>query len=349
MRTVISHLIVPLLMGLIMTVAYLGGFHKPEPKGVPVAIVGSVQTAGPIAAQVQSASHGVLRVSTVPDAATASAELKKLHLAGAFVPSPSKPTLIKASAAAPSEDSVVTKVFTNVAARSDRPLTVQDVVPLPESDPIGQNAFFYLVTLSVASYATAIGIGAAGNTRRFRERLGLLGAAALTISTVEFFFARVCFDMFGGHGWAVWGLSLAYSLIVMGIGVGLHALVGRLTTLILSSMFVALNFTSSGGVLAPRLQSGFFDWLHDFWIGSGFVQAAQHILYFPDSAIGSSVWILVGWAIFAVLCLLVAKLVERRRAQAQLAEARQSTQHRHHDGLTDDEETALELEEDVAV
>ena len=55
LKTVLSHVIVPILMGLVMAAAYLGGFHKPAPHHVPVAVVGQAETAGPIAAKVQHA------------------------------------------------------------------------------------------------------------------------------------------------------------------------------------------------------------------------------------------------------------------------------------------------------
>ncbi|WP_040634972.1 membrane protein [Mobilicoccus pelagius] len=354
MRTVISHVVPPILMGLVMTLAYLGGFHKPEPHGVPVAVVGSAATAGPVAAQIRSATGDMLDVVTVPSVDAAKEQLTTLHISGAYVPSKTHPTLLAATAEAPSNAQLVKDVFTEVAAKQDKPLTVTDVVPLTTQDPLGQNAFFYLVTLSVASYATAIAIGAAGSTRRFRERLGLLVGAAFVISTAELAFATVLFDMFGGHGGPVWAVSFLYSLIVLGIGVGLHTVVGRFSTLLFSAMFVALNFTSSGGVLAAEMQPGFFGWLNAFWIGGGFLDVMRHLVYFPHASVTHGVWVLTGWFLFGCACLALSHHIHWRR---ELAEAtaddhqrlRETLRRLGQDGLTREQALELELQEDVAV
>ncbi|MEH0109626.1 hypothetical protein V6N00_07895 [Tersicoccus sp. MR15.9] len=354
MSTVISHIAVPIVMGLVMALAYFGGFHKPEPHDVPVAIVGQAQQVGPVAAQVQLALGDKVAVTTVPDAATAQDQLRHQKIAGAFVPDAARPTLMTASAASATTTDVVTKIFTAVAAKQGHPLTVQDVVPLGEGDPMGQNGFFYLVTLSVGAYATAIAIGAAGSTRRFRERLGLILGSTVVLSTAELAVATILFDMFPGHGAQVWGLSALYTATVMAVGVGLHALVGRFSTLLFSAMFVAVNFTSSGGVVQPALQPGFFGWLHDFWIGSGFLQVMAHLMYFPDTDVSGAFAILIGWLLFGIGALAVSHAVLRRRKRlsvlvARHDELRRALHRQRTDGLSEQQARELELEEDVAV
>ena len=160
--------------------------------------------------------------------------------------------------------------------------------------------------------------------------------------------------MFGGHVLATWALSLLYTAGVLTVGVGLHPIVGRFATLLYSAIFVALNFTSSGGVFAPVMQPSFFGWLHDFWIGSGFVEALRRIVYFPDASIAGPLTILFGWLVVGLLCLAAGCAVEQRRvARARELEEAASrpvgrhAEHAHHDEL--DPETEEELEENVAV
>lgn len=306
-----------------------------------------------LTATIQTGVGERLDVQTVPTEAEAQTRLRELKISGAFVPGP-KPTLLVASASSDSTTSAVEKIFTTVAAAQGAPLAVRDVVPLDETDPIGQNGFFSLVTLSVGSYATAIAIAAAGATRRFRERLGLLIGAAVLTASAQLAFASILFGMFPGHGAAVWGLSVLYSLTVMAIGVGLHVVVGRFSTLLFSAMFVALNFTSSGGVFQPAMQPGFFGWLNAFWIGSGFLRTLNHVLYFPDADATHGVSILIGWLLFGGGCLALAHYVDfRRRHLARLARTNESLRslldRARTDGLTPRQAMELELEEDVAV
>ena len=42
------------------------------------------------------------------------------------------------------------------------------------------------------------------------------------------------------------------------------------------------NAGVSGGVFAPELQPAFYARMHDFWIGSGFIESVRRLMYFPD-------------------------------------------------------------------
>jgi len=314
LRSLLPHLLLPVLMGAIMALAYLGGFHKPEPHHLPVAVVGQAETAGPVAAAIQQKLGDAVDVTTVPDETAARDALKHLTISGAFVPGTKEATLLTVPAASDTTDTVVQRIFRGVAEQQGVHLTVKPVVALGEDDPSGQNAFFFLVALSVGSYATSIAIGAAAGKRRFRDRLLLGGGAAVVISTVYLLIAAGMYGMFPGHVAAVWALSLVYTAAVLSIGIGLHPVVGRLCTLIYSSLFVALNFTSSGGVFAPAMQPGLFGWLNQFWIGSGYVDAVRRVVSFPDVSLARPLWILFGWLAAGAVCLLIGFAAERRRA-----------------------------------
>jgi uncharacterized membrane protein len=82
------------------------------------------------------------------------------------------------------------------------------------------------------------------------------------------------------------------------------------------TLFVMLNFTTSGGVFAPTLQPGFFAALHSFWIGSGLVEAGRRLLYFPSLGIGHQVLVLALWAVAGAALMAVAASVEKRRTPA---------------------------------
>lgn len=354
MRTVLSHMLTPIVMALIMALCYFGGLHRPDPRELPVAVVGSVETAEPVAARLQQAAGDRLDVRTVATPEEATRQLRTQQIHGAYVPSAQRPTLLVASAASHPATSVATQVFTTSAAAQGRPLTVQDVAPLPASDPIGQNAFFYLVALSIGAYATAIAIAVAGASRRFRERLILSAAASVVVPTVLLAAASIAFDMFAGHGPAVWALSVGYALIVISLSVGLHTFIGRYSTLVFNALFVALNFTSSEGIFPTSMQPPFFEWLASFWVGAGFIDVLTRILYLPELDISHALGILAGWLLVAAGTLAAAHHTERRRRRAAAFVAsheglRKALAGRRSDGLTEREAMELELAEDVAV
>jgi hypothetical protein len=81
-------------------------------------------------------------------------------------------------------------------------------------------------------------------------------------------------------------------------------------------LFVMLNFTSAGGVFAPTMQPGFFASLHSFWIGSGLVEAARRLLYFPALGIGGQVLTIAMWTAAGLALATVAGIRESRRSPA---------------------------------
>lgn len=350
---VLSHILVPLLMTIVMGLCYFAGFHHPDPHGLRVEVVGPTAEAGAIAASLEERLGEKLEVTTVPDEATAAAHLKERRITAAFVPSPTAPKLLTASAGSEAATNVAVKVFTAVAGKQGKPLAIDDIVPLTENDSAGQNAFFALVVMSIGAYATAIAIAAAGASRRFVERLGLAIGAGIAIPLIVLGIATILFDMFAGHGLSVLAISIAFCTTVSCITVGLYTLVGRFGTLLFNALFVALSFTSSGGVFPPELQPGFFSWLNSFWIGGGFIDLLQHVVYFPEASIEKPVWIFIGWGIAALMSLAVAFGVERRRRGRAELEHRAATLHRmleqRRDAAVLNRESELELQEDFAV
>lgn len=325
------------LMGLLMAVAYLAGFHKPEPHHVPLAVVGPEAQAQAIARHFQTALGDRVSMSVLPTPEAARTALEHLQISGAYIPGRGSAEVMVASAASDTTAMIVQRIFQAVSERTHVPLHVTNAVPLDASDPAGQNAFFFLVVLSVSSYAMSIAVGAAGATRSWRDRLLLGLGASLVIALVETALAAYVFGMFGGHVGVTFGLSLLYSLAIMLVGIGLHPILTRFSTLVFATAFVGLNFTSSGGVFEPMMQPAFFQWLNQFWIGAGFIEAMRRILYFPHLSVAQPVGLIVGWLGFGALCVLAGILFERARKG-------QPTQP---DKLS--EEARLELEEDVAV
>lgn len=311
MRRFVNHLLPTMFMGFVMTVAYLAGFHQPEPHHVPVGVVGQGPEIAATAEKLQSAFGEKADVRTYPTENLAADALKRTEVAGAYVPGRDEAKVMTAPAYSETLNNVVLRMFFAVASKAHQPMTVQEVVPLDAHDSAGQNSFFFLVVLSVSAYALGIAISVAGSTYSYRKRVALTLPVALTVVTIEFAFARWAMQMFAGHGWTVWALAMAYFLVVLGVTVGLHPMLGRWSGFVYSAMFVGLNFTTSGGVFEPVLQPAFFSWLHQFWVGSGFVQAMRHVLYFPGLHSGTGFGILAGWAVAAVLILVLGAVWER--------------------------------------
>ena len=337
---VLQHIGLTTTMAFVMLLLYLGGFHHPTPRDMDLAIVtANDSVAAALEDSIFAAVGDGIEFHRLSDRAAAEEQLRHREIQGAYIPGESSAELLTASAASATTTEVVNKIFHGVAESQSMPLFVQDIVPLDKKDPVGQNSFFYLIALSVGSYATSIAIGGAGYRQPLRIRALLAVAAACVISTLFFATAHLVFGLFTGHLLSIWAMSLIYSTAILLFGVGMHPLLGRFCTLIYATLFVGMNFTSAGGAFSPELQNGFFRAIHNFWIGAGFVEAERNITYFPQLPIAPHIMVLIGWLVLGIASLSVAAYIDRLRKPWQ------SHPRKH---AEKEEEVERELEENVA-
>ncbi|WP_093800016.1 hypothetical protein [Streptomyces sp. Wb2n-11] len=327
LRHVLGHLLTPLLMCVGMGIAYLGAFHAPAPHDLRVDVVGSGPSAQVLAQTLQDKGAGALNVRTVPDREAAVGRLTDQAVYGAYVPGKGKetPELLVATASSETSATAVQKVFTEVAAKRGEPLKVTDVTPAASGDPTGQGLFFLLVALSIGSYASVAVIGGAGGVLPLQIRALLAAGTSLAVSGIGAVFAGPMFHLVDRGLGGLWAMSWVYSAGVLLIGVGLHTFLKRWTTLGVMVLFVMLNFTSSGGIFRPELQSGFFGALHAFWNGAGFIEGARSHVYFDGNGLGRHVLVLVLWLVAGLAVMGAAGLAEARRRRAAVAGAPEVT------------------------
>ncbi|MET7795896.1 ABC transporter permease [Streptomyces decoyicus] len=343
LRHVLTHLITPLLMCIGMGLAYLGAFAHPAPHQLPVAVVGSGHSAQLLAQSINDKAGGDLAVRTVGDRSAAVDRLKHQDIFGAYVipakgattgaakgsaggagaegavagPSKPAPELLVATAGSDTSASVVQKVFTPIAAHQGAPLKVTDVAPTAEDDPTGQGIFFLLVAISIGSYASVAVIGGAGAVLPVRWRAALAMGTSFVVSLIGTAFAGPVFHLVDHGLRGLWAMAWLYSAGILLIGTGLHTFLKRWTTLGVMTLFVMLNFTSSGGIFRPEMQNGFFAALHSFWNGAGFVEGTRSHVYFGNYGLSGHVWTLVWWLVAGLLMVGVAALAEKRRRTAE--------------------------------
>ena len=313
-----SHVLVPLFLAAGMGLAYLGAFHAPTPKDLPVGVVGQTAATQVFAQTVTDRSDGALVTHVVRDADQARRRIRDRDLAAVYAPGATSATLYVSTAASDTTATAAERIFMPIAYRQHLPLRVVDVVAVHAQDATGQGLFFLLVALSVGGYSSAIAVAA------FAARLRLLWTAVVGVATagvvagIGIVVAGPVYGVLTHHAWPVFLFAWMYDLAIIGLGVGLHPLLGRWTTPILTMLFVMLNFTSSGGIFQPAFQPGLFAGLHTFWSGAAWLQAAQDLQYFPGASLGRSALVLALWLAAAVLLVgVVHGLVARRTRLAR--------------------------------
>lgn len=313
LRTFATHILVPLFLAAGMGLAYLGAFHAPAPHDLPVGVVGKSAATQVFAQTVTDESDGALVAHVVASSAEAERQVRDRTLAAVYAPTPTGATLYVSTAASETTASAAQKVFLPIAYEQHVPFRVVDVVPTGDQDTTGQGLFFLLVALSVGGYASAIAVAAVATKLRpvWTAVVGLATAGVVAgIGTVV---AGPVYGVLTTHQWQVFLFAWLYDAVIIALGIGLHPVLGRWTTPILTMLFVMLNFTSSGGIFQPAFQPGFFAALHTFWSGAAWLQAAQDLQYFPDASLGRPALVLVLWFVAAVLLgVVVHGLVARR-------------------------------------
>lgn len=308
-----SHLLIPLFLATGMALAYLGAFHQPEPHDLPIAIVGDTPAAQVFAQTLNDAAPQKLDVTTVKDAAAARAAVERRDIAAAYATDATHATIIVASAASETTASAAEKLLLPIAYQQHLPVTVDDVRPVGPQDGTGQGLFFLLVALSVGSYASAIAIAAVTARIALGWRLAVAAAASLVVAGIGVVVAGPVYGVLSGNEWSIWLLAALYVFGIVTIGVGLHPVLGKWTTPVLTLLFVMLNFTSSGGIFQAVLSPALFSGLNTFWNGAAWLEAARALTYFPGEAFGFDGLRLALWAAAGVLLIVVTHAVSLRR------------------------------------
>jgi len=316
------HLLIPLFLGVGMALAYLGAFHQPSPHDVRIDVVGNSAETKVMAQTLQDKLGDMVAIRTVADAGTAEQQIKHREITAALVPDATAPQLLYSDAASATTSQVVVSIFEEVAASQHVPLQLRNVVPVAaDGDPSGQSMFFYLVGLTVGSYAAGVAIGAAGAALRHRFRVGLAVVSSAVTALLVTVVAGPVYGALPSHVVEIGLLAWLYSVSIMLIGVGLHPFLGKVTTPTMTMLFVMLNFTTAGGVYAPELLPGFFGALHSFWNGAALHEAGRNLIYFPDLGIGRQVWTLLLWLVAASGLVFASFVYERRRNAPLVSES----------------------------
>ncbi|WP_121866099.1 hypothetical protein [Glutamicibacter nicotianae] len=309
-------MLIPFFLCAIMGLFYLGAFHAPSPHNVQVAVVGGSAQSKVFAQTLQDESDGALGVRTVADAAQARKLVGQRELAAAYETGNGTATLYISSAASETSANIAQKIFMDVAYEQDLPLRLEDVVPTGAQDTTGQGLFFLLVALSIGGYASAVPLAGFMGKVKLPVRLVLAAVAAAVVATIAVIIAGPVYGIIESRFTGIWLTSWVYAAGITLLGLGLHPLLRHWTTPALTLCFVALNFTSSGGIFQPQMQPGFYGALNTFWNGAGWLHAVQTLVYFPEQSIGMDILRLILWLVPGILLVILTHAWSVRRTRA---------------------------------
>jgi hypothetical protein len=292
--------------------SYLGAFHSPSPRRIPVAVV------APAGAPAGTAQSVVSRLASLPghpvaghvyaDQAAATRAIKDRKVDGALVlGSASQDSLLVASAGGGALSSALTSVIQQVDAAQQRTLAVTDVVPAARGDARGLSAFYLAVGWVVGGYLVAAILGVSAGSRpanrsRALIRLGTLAVYSLASGIGGVVISDTILKALGsGH---LIGLCWFGALLVFGVGAFTMAAQVLLDTVgigVAILLFVILGNPSAGGAypkpLLPPFWAAIGPWLPP---GAG-TSAVRGIVYFGGAGVALPALVMAAYALVGVV------------------------------------------------
>ena len=139
------------VISLVFIISYIGALHAPGPHSVPTGVVGGQAGTSAVSRTLDRAAPGRYDVASYPSATAARHAIIDRTIDVAAVFRPQGEQLLVATAISPSLANSTIKIFQRLAQTAGVPLTVQDVRPLPTSDPDGLSKIYFMIALLAPS------------------------------------------------------------------------------------------------------------------------------------------------------------------------------------------------------
>jgi len=300
-----------LLLQLGFVLSYVGAFHSPTPRQVPVAVVAPAGapagTAQSLAGRLDGLDGDPLDARVAPTEAAALRLLRDRDVDGVLlVGAGSEDTLLVASAEGGAVSSALTEIVTQVGQAQQRTLVTRDAVPANPGDARGLSAFYLAVGWVVGGYLVASIIGVSAGSRPVTRVRGLVRLGALAVySLVSGIGGAVILgpvlDVFSGHFWALAGFGTLLVFAVGAFTTALQVWTGLVGIGLAILLFVVLGNPSAGGAypapLLPPFWAAIGPWLPP---GAG-TGAVRGIVYFGGAGVGTASLVLLGYAVVGVV------------------------------------------------
>src|SRR5215469_11176502 len=206
------------LMSLVFILTFLWALHAPGPRAVPVGVAGSPAQFSAVSSALGHQAPGGFNVIGYQSEPAARNAILTRVVDAALVPGPRSPLLLTASAAGPAVTNATVKAFKGAAVAARTPFTVQDIRPLPPSDPSSLSQVFFVVALLTPSVAFGRML-----VTRVSPRLhpllhvAVIAVYAVIVSAVATALADPGIGALTGAPWGLFGIGalLAFAAAVM--------------------------------------------------------------------------------------------------------------------------------------
>lgn len=307
----------PSVFVIAFSLCYVASFHHPNPKDVPVALVGPQAELRPAAQRLEANSDGVLSVSVYVSAPQARAAVRDGDLAAAFTPgTEDAPAVLAIASGAQFQLATMAKTtFASLATAEKTTMTVDDLAPLPTADSSGTSSFYVALVWIIAGYMVAMFVGMMGAPLKHRVRLGIIAGVGLVLSFAATLLAGPVVGAFHGHFASMWLTGWCTTMAVGLMVNGLAYFLGRFVPGAALLLFVFLNVPASGGAFPRQFVPTFFDTIHPYVMGAGVLDVIRSLLYDAGPGVHAGALVIGAYAAVGALLTLGGKRYAARRAR----------------------------------
>lgn len=317
-------MLIPLFFVVLFSVCIIGTYHKPEPSGIKVGLVGPPPATAPLKALLEKEAGSTFDISQTPSLAAAAHDVRQRDLNAAFVPTadPRRPAvLIVAGANGRIVATAAETLARQVTAAQGAQLVVREVRPLPSGDEIGLGIFMFMVVCTICGYITPTVLETLTPGLSASRRYPLIAITSLLVATLAAAIGGAIYGTYIGSFGTVVAFIGVGALYTFTIGLGtrlFQVLLGPVGIFASLAIFVFLNIPSLGATYTAPVLASFWRFLNHFWVGATTVNAERAILYFGGQGVGLDILKLLAWTavIAGILLLPASRRLERKREAA---------------------------------
>jgi hypothetical protein len=298
-----------LQMGFIAS--YVGAFHSPTPRRIPIAIVLPAGAPASLTNQtvdrLNALPHHPLRVRAASSEADARRLLARRDVSGALILNASGPDrMLVTSAGGGAVSQALDTIAGRIESAQRRTVTVHDVIPAAPGDARGLSGFYVVVGWAVGGYLVSSILGIAGGARpanRSRAVIRLLALAtyAIVSGLGGALIAHSVYSALPSHFLRLWGLGALLVFAVGAFTMACQVLLGILGIGVAILLFVVLGNPSAGGAYPSALLPTFWAKIGPYLPPGAGTDAVRSIVYFSDAKIARDLVVLAVYAIVGVV------------------------------------------------
>ncbi|BBY18076.1 ABC transporter permease [Mycolicibacterium litorale] len=294
----------------IVALAFALPAAKSGPHDVPIGIAGPQAANGQVAAMLDQRAPGAFAITYYPGADALRDAIRDRQVYGGLSLGPDGRTLLIASGASPAVAQVLTQLGTGMAAQTGSAPVIEDVAPLPTSDPRGTGLAASALPITLAGILPAVALVLALRREvwtRLTATVVFSGVAAWTIAALLYY-------VLGSFDQNFWGVTAALALGLLACGLpvlGLGSLFGRVGLACGAVLALLLGNPLSGLSSAPEM-------LPRGWgeVGQWLPQGATATLlrsaaFFDGAGATSAIVVAICWAVAGAALVAVAALRQK--------------------------------------